>query len=508
MTRAAVPEVAIPASSSAPDSSVAGGVDSTRLRQAVILVAVTALQIAFFLAMAKHRMIDGDEGFYLLASRLVFEHKLPYRDFLYLQMPLLPYVYGLWMQIAGQSWLAARSLSVLLSACLGTLIYAHVRTRTGRPLAGLFAVALYASSADVLGWFVTVKTYALSCLLLFAAYALLNLKSRPTLLAACASGALLGFAVDTRLYLVAAAPLFLLWLRMQPRELRYFLLGFAAALSPNLYFFLTDPQAYWFGNLGYHAVRGGAGLIGNVPQKIRVLSLSGLDLGLYGLFVFAAFSRRKSQATSRVLALASLLLFVSLLPTPTYLQYFCILVPFLAAGAGYALSGMSRRHSGIAWILLFICIGSPFALIEYGWFFRPQANNWRWETAERVSDALGRIARAGEPVLATWPGYVFGANVEAFPGTENEFGLACSASLTPDAQRRYRMISAAQIEEALHHRKVRIVAVSAPSAPGGDVPNSPAYARLLTQSGYRLAETIGGVSFWMLTNPAVVPGGR
>jgi hypothetical protein len=34
----------------------------------------------FFSAVARHRFIDGDEGFYLLASRLVLEHKAPYLD--------------------------------------------------------------------------------------------------------------------------------------------------------------------------------------------------------------------------------------------------------------------------------------------------------------------------------------------------------------------------------------------------------------------------------------------
>src|SRR4051794_23533138 len=62
----------------------------------LFLVVVFALQFLFFSYVALHRFIDGDEGFYLLASRLVLAHKKPYIDFLFEQAPLFPYVYALW----------------------------------------------------------------------------------------------------------------------------------------------------------------------------------------------------------------------------------------------------------------------------------------------------------------------------------------------------------------------------------------------------------------------------
>ena len=37
----------------------------------------------FFLYVSQHRLVDDDEGYYLLASRLVIEHKTPYLDFFY-----------------------------------------------------------------------------------------------------------------------------------------------------------------------------------------------------------------------------------------------------------------------------------------------------------------------------------------------------------------------------------------------------------------------------------------
>jgi len=67
----------------------------------LLLVPVLLGQTLFFTWLALHRFIDGDEGHFLLASRLVLMHKKPYLDFFYNQAPLLPYVYALWMKCSG-----------------------------------------------------------------------------------------------------------------------------------------------------------------------------------------------------------------------------------------------------------------------------------------------------------------------------------------------------------------------------------------------------------------------
>src|SRR5215471_634951 len=89
------------------------------------LPACLALQLILFSTLAYSRMIDTDEGLYLLAVKLVAQGKRPYLDFFYQQMPGLPYVYALWSRAVGISWTSARLFSVLLSVALGGLIYWH-----------------------------------------------------------------------------------------------------------------------------------------------------------------------------------------------------------------------------------------------------------------------------------------------------------------------------------------------------------------------------------------------
>ena len=73
-----------------------------------------ALLILFFIFAAE---TGTDEGFYLVASKLVYQGKVLYRDFHYTQMPLLPYVYGVPQLIFGNSLYVGRLTSVRCYWC-------------------------------------------------------------------------------------------------------------------------------------------------------------------------------------------------------------------------------------------------------------------------------------------------------------------------------------------------------------------------------------------------------
>src|ERR1700740_731179 len=58
------------------------------------VVVACMLYLAGLVHYAQVRPIDGDEGYYTTAARLVWEGKTPYRAFFYPQGPLLPYIYS------------------------------------------------------------------------------------------------------------------------------------------------------------------------------------------------------------------------------------------------------------------------------------------------------------------------------------------------------------------------------------------------------------------------------
>ena len=263
-------------------------------------------------------------------------------------------VYALWMKFFQISWILARTLSALLTAFLGGLIYEHVCRQTRTWLAGLAAVILFASSTLVFTWFTVVKTYSLAGLFLFCAYVVvsrLSAESSPWLIAA--GGLLFGLSVDTRSYLVLITPLFLWWIfhnsetRTRLCSLFLFLGGFVVGIFPCFYLFVSSPEAFLFDNLGYHMIRANAGLIGMCQQKLSAVHMlfggSQEGNGVQATILFALtfgfiFSidrsiRRRRYPPRLAFQIGAVLSIISFLPTPAYTQYFCLCVPFLLVGA-------------------------------------------------------------------------------------------------------------------------------------------------------------------------------
>ena len=405
---------------------------------------------------------------YAYASRLAREGHVPYRDFFYEQMPLLPYVYGGWTLAAGESWYAVRALSALLAAAVGAVLYLHVLRRHGsRPLAAA-ALALYALSALVLGFFAVVKTFALATLLLLVALMLVDRRVRPRWLVA---GLLVGLAGDARLVLLAAVPAFAFAAR---RRIVPFAAGLAIGLVPSLVLLALAPRQFVFDNLRYHGEKTTHGLIGDPGQKVRTAAnLVGYGktdhaLGLqFALFLVATavavwLLRRRLPLGA---AVAVLLGVACLLPTPTYVQYFCVAVPFMvltiAEAAAPRLSGsepLTRSRTlaaalGIALAAYAVAAGFAYAhLVDTSPLLKPSLASVR-----KVSAVVERESSPGERVLSSWPGYLVGTHADSWPGYTNHFAPAAAAHVSAAEARRVHVVSEAQLEAAIRAREPRLV---------------------------------------------------
>jgi hypothetical protein len=476
----------------------------------VILLALIA-QIVFFVAVSRDRIIDGDEGFYLLASRLVMEHRLPYIDFFYQQMPALPFVYGLWMKLFGMSWYTGRALSAIFAAILGAGLFAAVWRETTTCAAGAFALALFVTHGNVLGWYVTVKTYALSALLLFATHQLVTrTRWRHAMIL---GGIALGLATDVRLYFAGLLPLFLIWLYRERKgwvELLHLGSGFLLALLPNLYFVALSPRAFYFGNLGFHAIRTGRpGLVQDLPQKLQVLSDWVTDFQTFVLLVLGCLFillYGAGGATARLALYLSLVFAViCLLPSPAYAQYFCAALPILIFAAVTAVSDALNRlpsRMRARMVIVFaavLLLSSPVWWRYYAQYFHGIAGmsveDWRVQRVVEISRAADEYARPGEPVISTWSGYIFESKAAPFPGMENECRLK-SAQLGAEELSRYHMVAEQQIAAAIEKGTVRVVIFGHRSSPPGTTPEE-GYYSLLGRSGFRLARRIGDTEIFV-----------
>lgn len=131
--------------------------------------------------------------------------------------------------------------------------------------------------------------------------------------------------------------------------------------------------------------------------------------------------------------------------------------------------------------------------------------DWKWDAAARVSGVIDELAAKGEPVLASWPGYILGSQATAYPGTENHFGLGCSALLGSADRREYRILSGPEIRTVVNNHRVRLAAVGDASTPAGMTPSLP-YRDWLSNAGYKRHTDVGGISIWVLPQ-LKAPGG-
>jgi 4-amino-4-deoxy-L-arabinose transferase-like glycosyltransferase len=503
------------------------------LKRPIFVPALVCLALlGVFLPIAWFRLIDADEGYYALAARLVLEGKRPYLDFLYVQMPALPYAYGAWMSVVGQSWQSARAFSALAAAVTGALIYVHVRERHDRQSA-LIAVASYALAGLSLSWMTTVKTYALSTLLVFAAYVIFTRAARSTLARGLViSGVLVGLAVSTRLTLLVVVPAFFIDLvleksRPRVRSVVPFALGLGFGLCVTLPFLAADPGAFWFDNVRFHSIRiTSHGLFGNIPEKARLLSqlvdFSRLEavehtqfLVLLAVALLSA-TRGGLRKQRLVWMIVGSLVVVSWLPSPPFVQYLTPAVPFLAVLVGPTLASawariFSARADGtgpgrparvaLAGAIITGALGyaavAPHAVYRYtvsgvgvaGVAGLDDAVNWRVRSVDRVTSLLEKRARRRDVVFAWWPGYLLGLDQPRLPKSETHFGLEISRRLEPAEREHYHVLSHAELTRAIEQQVPRYVIV-------GSWVFRTKYERILEANGYRPAFSVGATTVY------------
>jgi 4-amino-4-deoxy-L-arabinose transferase-like glycosyltransferase len=506
------------------------------------LPACLALQLILFSAFAYFRLIDSDEGLYLLAVKLVAQGKRPYLDFFFQQMPGLPYVYALWSGAVGLSFTSARMLSVLFSLALGGLLYWHIERLYSRKTLACLAVLLYAFNNLVLAWHSVVKTYALSNLLLFCAYLLVFPETkRESFWKPFLGGLLLALAVDTRLYLIGVAPVLMASLYYSGsrtggrlKHVWPFVGGLALGLLPNLLFLSrVGFNTYVFDNLGYHLIRGDTGFAAGMRQRLRtffaITNIQGSFDGSGQQFVLLSLPALATLVFHEVdrrlffpLAMALALFVICLVPSPPFPQYFCVCVPYMVIVAvgflatvarslevGDAARGLLRAFGWLIAGIYVLCgvltfynyaltgIGVEGIMEKYNRF------DYQLSTVRQVSREVRHLAAKDEPVISFWPGYVVECDCAPQEGMENDFGLGVSPRLSAAEADRYKIITDQGVRDLIKRHYPRVVVVNGVGVvmpalgEGWGIP----YRDMLRRNGYQLVRSIGRAEIYLWTNP-------
>jgi hypothetical protein len=511
---------------------------SERFRRTTVFLVVTGALASWLLPIAVNRLVDGDEGYLLIAARLVSEGRWPYRDFFLPQAPLVPALFGLLFWTLGRGWVQARLLAGLMAVAMGLLVYRETLCATRRRSAALFAAALFAMSDGTIGWLTIVKGFGVSALLMLMSATLMGTAvrqpaiepstSRPSR-AALASGLAAGLAVCTRLYTVVLVPALALYLvrelginRATMRRAGWYALGCLVGLLPLLVCYARAPRTFLFDTLLYHGVReyGQDSLFGTFREKLPlVLKTMGLDSdATYGerqwmaAAILASLApwlryRLRSTTTSPAGWVWPVLLGASVLPNPFQPQYLCLALPFFAIESGRLLHSLLdgrfsqklRRWPVAVAAAVVIYLGYHACVARYerdryledgaavpGIWATDRAKRWQIATLEAVARA---VDAQGIPVGASWwPGYFVNTRASIAVELANDFGFRAANALSAEERRRIHVVSHADVGEMIRRRQPRLFVQ-------GNWATYP-WASWLPENGYQVRQTVENVRVW------------
>lgn len=337
------------------------------MSQKTLLIIVILASLAYLAGLvyyAQVRPIDGDEGAYTTAARLVWEGKTPYRDFSYTQGPLLPYVYSWVWAFHPQSLVSMRFLSVAcggLAVLLWGMCLVSLPRLPAKVALATFAVVLL--NPDWVSWNVVVKTFAVSNLLMSLATICFYLALHSERFRWYFAGGLaLGACACTRALYGPLVPCTLLWLlhkEWRASKLPYpktlvCLGGAACGLLPAIFSFVRDPRVFIFDNVQFHRLLTEPATFRHAAHvyafTIVILFFSvylTAEVGLAGVGAASLLQMRKkpdapyTREDYQYFELALLMLVVytatAFLPFPPADQYFesplvPFLIPFVAEG--------------------------------------------------------------------------------------------------------------------------------------------------------------------------------
>lgn len=478
--------------------------------------------MAVAVLVAALRPLDGDEGYYAAAARLVAMGRLPYLDFFYPQTPLLPFILAPFTWLCGASlWLlrAAPVVAVALAAWCLALYGRASRRRLGIP--ALTPVLMLALDPHFLSWNVTLKTYGAANLGVLATLVALDrgVRGRGSRWLAV-GGALAALTVGVRLLyagwaaVLVGGVVILLWREREVRQVGALVAGALAGAAPTVFFLARDPDRFLFNTLRYHQLRfsvhdlSGAGfgeraldalaVLGGALAAAPYLALL-LVLAVWGLRSLRD-DRTQEARLLRVWSLAALVHFVvCLLPDPAYRQYFTaawspLVIPPALAGLAdlWRRAGRPRAAAALAPVLLACYAVLQLAVLHTGMDMAPV---WTRPVQNEVAAAIDRHSGPQDTVLAFWSGFPYTARRNWAPGMENHFALGVAEKLDAHGRNRYHIAGVDRLREMFRARTARVVVL------GGwmheintQIPQQE-LARLLAEldRNYALVEAIGEV---------------
>jgi hypothetical protein len=415
------------------------------------MYAVWALLAAGLMLYAQTWAFTDDEGFHLLAAKLIKGGMRPYLDFCFTQTPFNAYWNAFWMCVFGESWRTAHALAALETSAAVTLaahfIYSHIPEYTWRVAGGIAAAMIIGFNANLVEFGPLGQAYGICMFSSVCAFrlAVIAVDRRPAWIAA-ASGVFAGIAMASSLLSVMVTPVLLAWIWWCNRSGNRWLksAAFAAAtgipLIPVFRLFLQSPWVVWFNVAQYHLRFREVYWPDPLSHDLETLTAwsgepQSLLTGMLAIFAVVYIARRSTWRRERraefylcgwlAVGIAAALAFAH----PTFPRYFCLLAPFvgiLSIPGLYALGSRVLEPQRPFWPVLIIGLIFAGALARTLYNDRDLST---WPEYEEMARMLVAATPPGKQMF-TDEGVYFVAKRRAPRGME--FGYSHKLNLPPE----------------------------------------------------------------------------
>lgn len=434
-------------------------------------VAVLLVLHLFYAYYGEHHV---DEGYYHLAPTLVRQGFLPYRDFLWVQTPLYPYVYGGFQALLGPGLLAGRFLTALFSLLAIGSVLLHAK-RLGGSSALVLTCGLVCWNSFQVYHLTILKLYGLTTLLLTLGLTAGLIETNRRRWAVLGAGCL-SLAVCVRLTVLPALVVFLLGpilSRRPKRELLAPIITSLVALGVVVGgSYVSAPEQFTFGVYEYHLLKESFSLARQLVYKVdNMIELArhwflGLLLGSFLIVQWIMNAHvqgllaklrnwRMSSLEQTTLAVAAVIALHS--TSQVSYMYTYLVVVFPIAGLLIGVSG-ARALAGLAGAqsrLLLHCymIGSALALFSQG---LGSAGPFRAGGPVRSLVEVARYVKArtpaDKPILTENNSLAVEAERQVLPG--DEMNVLSYAHDWPEARcRTFHVLNLEMLERAVLNRQ-------------------------------------------------------
>jgi hypothetical protein len=389
-----------------------------------------------------------DEGFHLLAARMIAAGRRPYQDFLFAQTPLNAYWNAFVMWIGGYGWRAPHAAAALETAAGAWLTADYVLRKTRLSIA--IAIEVFMGLNAVVLQFATIgQAYGLSMLL--GAVAFRCCISGFTAGAGLAAGA----AASATLLTAPLGPVLFVWIAIQTgwRRAGAYVLGAAFGLSPVIWWLARDPKQFIFDVAGFHIYYRNVDWSDWAGHDVGILT-GWLDSAPGLLVVALALTGAIVGRRRRDVVLCSWIVGVWCIylatTHPTFAQYFTVIMPFAAILASAALGELYDRYPH-RWPLEVI---AALVIAVAGRTVWMERSDMSWANLIPVAKAVAELTPQGATLYADEAIYLLAGRM---PPPGMEWGSSHKIEMPLDKARPLHVLPQSELDKEVKGRQFPVL---------------------------------------------------